>query len=699
MVKTILKAAFMAVLTLSAAVVVFGQNTTAPEPSVDAQIKAALAEQEKLKQLNRILTDNSKIREANRRLQKGLPAAPKREETATNEEKPASGETPSTGESKAAESTVKDPAPESGDEDAKTVTVVTPVVLETPARSRDKTVEVKQSETAPKKVSQVDFGSSAKDKPVPESKPKGFDPPSVPTDLPDEDASLAELDKNQAWRECSKVVKGAKLQTSNSMNLCLLAYDLLTNTNFEIDTGSNGTTLTKAISGRLTEEKLTNDIQKTLLEAEGERISKQIGSESRNSGTTSLVTRAAIPAIFNFAVENGAAESSTNGTTVNFRFNPVGLTEMLMDGTTANIDVFGTSDSLVKQLRRMAFGLSYDTARGVDIPMFTGSRDQFSGFSFSYGFLDKRKPTSELVHRKTFAFLNNFTADYHDKAVSTFETLYDDDDSTVAKFVVEVVNKALKEKAPAISGETNKEKKITMLYEVLQTAFAKAPVDEIKKNATINDALKIFTESLAQYQRDEDDFRRRLRRAQLLTFDYNYNRSFTANDVSNLKMIYEKGWGNGMDISFNGAFSMFHSTLFRVPLTTGTTPPTARPRRFRDFSFSTQLDIPLTGLSSSLSESMLSFAAKYQRMMTDSVILFDGTVVNNIKGDIFIAQAKTRLPIISGFSLPLSFTYANRPELVKEKKSRGNFGFTFDLTQLLEKFNPFKSLIDASRQQ
>ena len=42
-----------------------------------------------------------------------------------------------------------------------------------------------------------------------------------------------------------------------------------------------------------------------------------------------------------------------------------------------------------------------------------------------------------------------------------------------------------------------------------------------------------------------------------------------------------------------------------------------------------------------------------------------------------------------GMQLPLSFTFANRTELVKEKEVRGNFGFTFNFDSLLSRIKPF----------
>ena len=45
-------------------------------------------------------------------------------------------------------------------------------------------------------------------------------------------------------------------------------------------------------------------------------------------------------------------------------------------------------------------------------------------------------------------------------------------------------------------------------------------------------------------------------------------------------------------------------------------------------------------------------------------------------------QAKIKIPITDGIDLPISFTWANRTELINEKEVRGQFGFTFDLARL-----------------
>jgi hypothetical protein len=60
------------------------------------------------------------------------------------------------------------------------------------------------------------------------------------------------------------------------------------------------------------------------------------------------------------------------------------------------------------------------------------------------------------------------------------------------------------------------------------------------------------------------------------------------------------------------------------------------------------------------------------------------------KGDIAVGQFGLNIPIKSlGIKFPVSFTFANRTELVNEREVRGNFGFTFNWDTLLSKLKPF----------
>src|SRR5260370_33531852 len=64
---------------------------------------------------------------------------------------------------------------------------------------------------------------------------------------------------------------------------------------------------------------------------ENARIDKQVGTGSSSSGSTSLLAKASVPSILGLAVENGALQKETSGTTMTFRGNPIGIIKALGD--------------------------------------------------------------------------------------------------------------------------------------------------------------------------------------------------------------------------------------------------------------------------------------------------------------------------------------------------------------------------------
>jgi hypothetical protein len=61
---------------------------------------------------------------------------------------------------------------------------------------------------------------------------------------------------------------------------------------------------------------------------------------------------------------------------------------------------------------------------------------------------------------------------------------------------------------------------------------------------------------------------------------------------------------------------------------------------------------------------------------------------NWISGADFIyrLQGKVKIPVAEGIDLPLSLTFANRTNLIRERDVRGQFGFTFDSAKLFRAF-------------
>ena len=446
------------------------------------------------------------------------------------------------------------------------------------------------------------------------------------------------------------------------------------------------------------EKKLKTEIEKevlddkkneeTILDTEAVRNDKLVGATSESPGTTNLVSNGGVPLIFSLATEHGAATSSTSGTNTTFQFNPIGLTNFLTGGLSSTNSGKSTCESETgfrKHLCRTSFGITFDLSSDVETPTFIGSREQLSQISFRYAFVTRKEPSIDEFKTKTKAFVDEVVVPTSTNQFKSLDKLLDGDQNFTNPTLLiwlNDTNAELKELADIDNSGKREESKLK-IKKVIARRLKELPVDEIKNSTEVVDALNQFENADALYRQAEEEYLKDLYRQWQFTFEYVNNRLLDSPDSSNFKLIAEKGFGSGIDFTFNGSFSFFHER----PEATGmiTAANLQNFKRLRDFSFATQVDIPLFGVSN-LENSTLSLAAKYQRMNTD-VFVFNDMTFNNLEGDVWVGQAKLNLGIgKSGFFLPLSFTYANRSELNKEKESRGNFGFTFDISSMIQRY-------------
>lgn len=80
------------------------------------------------------------------------------------------------------------------------------------------------------------------------------------------------------------------------------------------------------------------------------------------------------------------------------------------------------------------------------------------------------------------------------------------------------------------------------------------------------------------------------------------------------------------------------------------------------------------------SQVTVSLSGKYQRLQENEHVV-------GKKADIVLGNVKLEIPISSGVSFPLSITFANSAEQIKETYVRGNFGISFDLDKLASLMN------------
>lgn len=447
----------------------------------------------------------------------------------------------------------------------------------------------------------------------------------------------------------------------------------------------NEDNLTLTIYGQLINKNnvsVNDAIRNFVLDAEQKRTDKQVGSDSNSKGTTSLVVKGGIPSFLNFAAENGAAVRSINGTTVTFRFNPIGIYQVLNDYSSTSVltDHRSESSGFSKYLRKMSVGLSFDASRGQETPVLVGNERQLSAFSLRYEFFNDRNPRKAKWRQKW----SNFFLDNNGKLVQDVtraeKFIFDDDlnfkNRELGKWFDDL-NEVLG-KLPASSSVAAVEQVIMGQFELMPKSLLNDK-DLIKAFDTISN---LFIE----YNKKRQELLDEIAKAPVMTFEYTNNREPDLPDTHNFNFIFAKGFalggGNVMDATFNASLTFFNKK------------PTAPDvKRIRDFSFAGQLDFPLFSGKGTTADDVLygtvfSIAGKYQRL-TGEVTALDGTVIPNLKGDIWVGQAKLNIPFNfsffknKGVSFPISVTFANRTELVRESRVSGNFGFTFDIDKVI----------------
>lgn len=412
-----------------------------------------------------------------------------------------------------------------------------------------------------------------------------------------------------------------------------------------------------------------------LLEAEEARVDKQVGSTPASSGSTSLVVKGGAPAILGFATENGALTQSTSGTTVTFRGNPLGIVHALQNQGLVSSFIEDEKDPMTRFLRKTSFAFSFDTDRGPQPGVFTAGKQQLSAVSARFEFINKRRPS--LYTKEWNDFLQQQAQQFTDTINNSVRVMIATENTqTALEWRDPVLQTWYAETQTLLAAATTDQ-----VETVLRSQIDKMPVVELSPQTVTQ--LNGIENSIGVYLQGRDSVLDKIAKGTLVTLDFTNKREANAPDTSNFTFIAEKGPGGRTDFTFNGSLTFFNKRPVLLPGST------AKPiGRIRDFNFSGQFDIPF-GSVREAGQFVLWGSGKYQRLLEDSFTQA-GTIAPNTKGDIAVAQFGLRIPIKGlGIKFPISVSFANRTELIKEKEVRANFGFTFDLDTIFAKFKPF----------
>jgi hypothetical protein len=422
-------------------------------------------------------------------------------------------------------------------------------------------------------------------------------------------------------------------------------------------------------------------VKSFVVDVEASRTDKQLGADSKAAGTTSLAVKGGIPQVISWAVENGGGVSSIDGTTVTFRLNPVGFIEGL--SSQGYISSFRNTedDAMAKFFRRTSLGFSFDTARDTDPPTFTGSKRQLSAVSVRYQLVNQRDPRSRRYQDQWDRFFNKEAISLTDQQTDQLMRLQVSDQTggfrnPGLQTWLEQTNNALGQTqiTPTTLNETQA---IEEVQRIIVQRLGQLPTQSLESDTELTGALAGFVAAYLPYLAEKNRIMDEISKGTLMTLEYTNYREPNAPDLSNFRFVAQKGTIGGLDFSANASLTFFNKR-----------PVGPDVQRLRDFDFSANIDKKLDDVMG-LGPATLTFAGKYQRL-TSNAVAFDGTVLPNTKGDIAAGQVKLTIPIgSSGIKMPFSITFANRTELVRERETRGNFGFTFDLDTLFARFKSF----------
>jgi hypothetical protein len=415
-------------------------------------------------------------------------------------------------------------------------------------------------------------------------------------------------------------------------------------------------------------------------EAQEMRTDQQMGAGPTSNSATSIVSKGGIPYLLGFAVENGAAQESQNDTSITFRLNPGGLINLL--GKKGFITGFQESgNDPLGFLSKTSVGLTFDTNRGTTPGVFTGTRQQLSQVSARFEFMNERDPRHKKYEAKWEKFVANEGVKLADQTWKTTVLLTNwtgTGDITFTEPALQAWLNQTNAKLAGVDATLTGPARFNAIAEIVNEQANLVPVGLVPEK--VIETLTDFARESKLYAKAKNDLLDEIAKGKIFTLEYTNKREVNASDTSNFNFIAATGAASRISLTSNGSFTFFH----KRPL--AASPTSSRPGRFRDFQFAGQVDVPFKVGDAQFD---FWFSGRYERLLADATTIA-GATMPGTKGDIAVGQFGLNIPLPGlGMKFPVSFTFANRTELVKEKEVRGNFGFTFNWDTLFSKLKPF----------
>jgi hypothetical protein len=418
---------------------------------------------------------------------------------------------------------------------------------------------------------------------------------------------------------------------------------------------------------------------------EDARVDKQVGAPA-GAGSTSLVSKGSVPGILGFAVENGALTQTTSSTTVTLRGNLVGWLDLLKNQ--AFILSYQDGSGFVRTLRRVSYSLTLNTDTGASAaePAPSGpaaltpqairaqldrTKQQLAGYSVRVAIVDQRDPRT-AANRASIATLADTDLVDLLKSNRAFDDFLDS---------AEYSEKWLQDAADQLSDPTTP-LSVVQIQRILYQRLEALRLLMINRIDNFEDEVARNLLALNAYDKARRRLFETIRKRPLFAFEYVNAKTNDLPDSSTVRFIAEGQWGSRVDLTANAAMTFQHAGTVPLP-----EPKDIGGRR--DFQLAGQMDVPLGSLEKRVSAGtgvgapVVGVGFLAQNVTDRAAVSFGGNRFTVDSGLIAAVQGKVTVSVKgSGVKIPLSISYANRTEMLKEKDVRGHIGVTFDMDVL-----------------
>lgn len=403
---------------------------------------------------------------------------------------------------------------------------------------------------------------------------------------------------------------------------------------------------------------------------ETHRTDKQLSSSASTGVSTSAADKPGIPYLLGLAIDHGAIAQNINGSALTLTSSPYAVIAALQHEDTAELY------QQYSGFTRFAVSASYNL-QDQNNPLASVQRKQLTEWAVKFRVFGDHSARSQDAYNLFVEKVLPALQDRADKLAKGLNEIFADqwarplqDFTHLTEIKIETYLNDPK------YDETKAEDDIT---EIIKTAVQQLIYGQLGAKGVTEDQKSRLSQFLIDYKSATDAYVRSagvlddalnaLDKKATLTLGYFNERFANTPNYSVGKLMYEKKPDGFMQIDANLSFSAYSNP-----------DATKNQQTFRDATAALQFQqnlgrSPFLINSDDKSQISLAFAGRYERLQ-------ENRHIPGKKADIAVANWKIEIPIGQGVSLPLSITYANATELIKEQDIRGNFGITFDLDKL-----------------